>query len=85
MSANDPQWSIRHDFLYPIGSYHGIVTPDRLAFNANLQEFAQKVGYVSGLHAAGKLSSGEAYQRIHSLWRELKHSKKTMLAEDFQP
>ena len=62
-------------FLYPCARYHGPVKPEQLVFNANLQEFAQRVGYVSNLHTGGKLSSGEAFEEICQLWHDLKCSK----------
>lgn len=63
------------DFLYPHAHYHGSVRPEQLVFNANLQEFAQRVGYVSGLHTGGKLSSDEAFEEVRQLWKTLKRSK----------
>ena len=71
-------------FLYPKGSYRGDYSPSNpnsLVFNANLQEFAQKVAYVCGLETNGKISSKEAYDRIKELWHQLKASKKELLNE----
>jgi hypothetical protein len=45
-----------------------------MVFNANLQEFANRVGYISNLETAGKLSPQESYKQIESLWQELKRS-----------
>ena len=67
------------DFLYPIGCYHGRGKPENLVFNANLQEFSQKVSYISNLETNGKLSPYEAYKQIKSLWKQLKRSKKQLL------
>jgi hypothetical protein len=36
-----------NDFLSPHSSYAGHFTPENLAFNANLQEFAQKISWLS--------------------------------------
>jgi hypothetical protein len=33
----------KESFLYPRGRYYGQVKPENLVFNANLQEFAQKL------------------------------------------
>ncbi|MEG3438019.1 hypothetical protein V0288_12900 [Pannus brasiliensis CCIBt3594] len=71
--------SARENFLYPRAGYYGMFTPENLVFNANLQEFSQKVALISSLHTGGKLSTPEAYERIHDLWRGLKHSKKALL------
>jgi isopropylmalate/homocitrate/citramalate synthase len=68
----------RSDFIYHRNRYSGAVQPENLVFNANLQEFAQKVGYISSLETAGKLSPEEAYRQIKALWRELKSSKKQL-------
>jgi hypothetical protein len=65
----------RNDFLYPRSRYRGVVEPKNLVFNANLQEFAQKVTYISNLETAGKLSPEAAYQQIEDLWQHLKRSK----------
>ena len=66
------------DFLYPRASYYGQSNPQNLVFNANLQEFSQQVNYICGLSTNGKLTQQEAYQKIHSLWRQLKRSKKQL-------
>lgn len=65
-------------FIYPYNRYYGTFTAESLAFNANLQEFAQKVGYISILETSGKLSSQEAYSQIKELWKQLKRSKKEL-------
>ncbi|MBE9047213.1 hypothetical protein IQ255_22900 [Pleurocapsales cyanobacterium LEGE 10410] len=69
-------------FLYPKGSYRGNFSPNNLVFNANLQEFAQKVAYICGLETNGKISSKEAYDRIKQLWHQLKASKRELLEEN---
>ncbi len=38
-----------HNFLYPRRRYQGSVKPENLVFNANLQEFSQRVSYICGL------------------------------------
>ncbi len=68
----------KDSFLYPRSRYYGEFTPEHLAFNANLQEFSQKVSYISALETGGKLSSEQAYEQVKCLWKQLKHSKKTM-------
>ncbi|MBD2085210.1 hypothetical protein NDI49_10220 [Trichocoleus sp. ST-U3] len=65
-------------FLYPQSRYWGRFTPEELAFNANLQEFAQKISYISALQTGGKISSEQAYKDIKSLWKQLKTSKKEL-------
>ncbi len=47
-------------------------------FNANLQEFSQKITYITCLQTGGKLSTEEAYEQIKVLWKQLKHSKKEL-------
>jgi hypothetical protein len=72
----------KNDYLYPHFPYHGVWELKCLLFNANLQEFNQKVGYITGLHTSGKLSSAEAYEQIQDLWRLLKRSKKNCFDEE---
>lgn len=61
-------------YLYPCYPYHGHFTPQELVFNANLQEFAQRVSYISAFQTRGKISAREAYDQIHQLWQELSDS-----------
>jgi hypothetical protein len=70
--------SATSDFLYPRGNYRGNFQPQHLVFNANLQEFAQRVGYISNLETNGKLSPEESYKEIKTLWKQLKRSKKSL-------
>ena len=69
----------KNDFLYPQSGYRGDFSPQNLAFNANLQEFANKVAYICALETNGKISAKEAYDRIKELWHQLKTSKKELL------
>jgi hypothetical protein len=66
----------RDNFLFPRSRYYGEFSPQQLTFNANLQEFAQRISYISGLQTGGKLSPDEAYDQIRSLYKQLKRSKK---------
>ncbi len=71
------------DFLYPRSSYRGKVKPENLVFNANLQEFAQRVSYICNLETAGKITPQEAYHQIKDLWKSLKRSKQQLgIGED---
>jgi hypothetical protein len=73
----------KEDFLYPKTPYRGEVKPENLVFNANLQEFAQKVSYICNLETGGKISSVQAYRQIKELWKVLKESKKQLgIGED---
>lgn len=78
--------NIRHEkeeFLYPTSRYHGEFTPEYLAFNANLQEFAQRVSILCALETGGKIKPDAAYKEIKQLWKQLKKSKENLL--DSQP
>jgi hypothetical protein len=75
---NQPDNS-KEQFLFPTAKYRGEFTPGNLVFNANLQEFAQRVGYICALESGGKISSKDAYNDIKNLWAELKKSKKLLL------
>jgi hypothetical protein len=69
----------RDNFLYPRSKFWGDFTPQNLTFNANLQEFAQRISYICNLETAGKMSADEAYREIKDLWKQLKQSKKNLL------
>lgn len=69
----------KEDFFYPTARYRGDFTPEHLAFNANLQEFAQRVSILCGLETSGKIAPGEAYKQIKELWQDLKISKQNLL------
>ncbi|MDH6061073.1 hypothetical protein NWP17_11575 [Chrysosporum bergii ANA360D] len=68
----------KDDFFYPRGRYYGHVKPENLVFNANLQEFAQRISYICNLETGGKLSPEEAYEQIKVLWKQLKKTKKQL-------
>ena len=68
----------RSDFLYPRSRYYGQVRPENLVFNANLQEFAQRINFICALETSGKLSPDEAYEQIKNLWKQLKRTKKQL-------
>jgi hypothetical protein len=72
---NLPQVDHKNRFFYPKSPYRGRFTPQTLIFNANLQEFAQKVEYIAGLHSNGKLTTEEAYQQLQLMWKELQKSQ----------
>lgn len=63
-----------NNFLYLHSRYRGNVKPENLVFNANLQEFSQRVSYICGLETNGKLTPNEAVQQIQSLWQQLQQS-----------
>ncbi|MDJ0531247.1 MAG: hypothetical protein QNJ70_01915 [Xenococcaceae cyanobacterium MO_207.B15] len=75
----------KDDFLNPISKYYGEFTPGNLAFNYNLQEFANQVSYICGLESNGKINSHEAYERIKELWSKLKISKTELLDKNDNP
>ncbi len=68
----------KNNFLYPRSPYSGQVKPENLVFNANLQEFAQRVTYICNLETNGKLLPEEAYNQIKTLWKQLKQTKKQL-------
>jgi hypothetical protein len=72
-------------FLYPRARYRGEFSPEHLAFDANLQEFAQRVSLICGLETGGKVSQDEAYDQIKQLWKQLKKSKDGLLDEPKPP
>jgi hypothetical protein len=76
---NQPASSAKENFLHPTGHYRGEFTPEHLAFNANLQEFASRVSLLCGLETGGKLPPEDAYKQIKTLWKSLKESKQNLL------
>lgn len=56
--------------------------PEKMLFDSNLQEFANRVGLICGLETGGKISQGQAYERIKELWKKLKESKKNLHVAD---
>lgn len=71
-----PNYQDKNSFLYPRSRYYGQVQPK--TFNANLQEFAQKVSYITSLETGGKLSTEEAFSQLEALWKQLDSSKKKL-------
>ncbi len=67
-----------NEMLHPRSRYHGQFSPENLAFNANLQEFSQRIGYICALETGGKLPQIQAYKEIKALWKQLKKSKKEL-------
>ncbi|MEH1924723.1 DUF7219 family protein [Nostoc sp.] len=70
-----PNHEDKNSFLYPRDRYHGKFQPNNLVFNANLQEFSQRVSYITSLETGGKLSPEEAFSQIEALWKRLEDSK----------
>ncbi|MGG6294425.1 DUF7219 family protein [Leptolyngbya sp. AN02str] len=76
--SNQPP-SDKDRFIYPKAKYQGDFTPEKLAFDANLQEFAQRVAMLCSLETGGKLEPEAAYREIKEMWRKLKKSKAQLL------
>jgi len=72
-------------FIFPHGRYYGEFTPENVIFNANLQEFAQRISFICNLETSGKISPDEAYEEIKNLWGTLKKSKKQLKIGDRGP
>ncbi|MEA5572059.1 hypothetical protein [Calothrix sp. UHCC 0171] len=68
----------KDEFLYPRGRYYGQVKPENLVFNANLQEFAQRISIICSLETSGKITPEEAYEQVKVLWKQLKRTKKEL-------
>jgi hypothetical protein len=66
------------NFLYPQNRYYGEVKPENLVFNANLQQFTQRVGYISALASNGKISVEQAFTQIDALWEQVEKSKQQL-------
>lgn len=70
--------SSKDEFLFPRSRYRGTVKPENLVFNANLQEFAQRVSFITNLETNGKMTPEESYREVKELWKQLKQSKKAL-------
>jgi hypothetical protein len=68
-------------FMNPISRYRGEFSPENLAFDANLQEFTNRISIICALETGGKISPIEAYQQIKDLWAELEQSKNNLLPD----
>jgi hypothetical protein len=76
---NEKPDSAKDSFFNPQSSFRGDFTPENLAFNANLQEFANRISIICNLETGGRLSADDAYQQIKQLWKQLKESKAELL------
>jgi glutathione peroxidase-family protein len=74
MKTNTLQNS-KQNLLYPHHNYRGTFTPNQLMFNANLQEFSQKVTYIVNFETNGQLTAGQAYQELETLWEKIKECR----------
>ncbi|MCU0567008.1 MAG: hypothetical protein MUF49_10470 [Oculatellaceae cyanobacterium Prado106] len=85
-NSENPQGADAKDqFFNPRGSYRGEFTPEQLAFNANLQEFANRVSILCNLETGGRIPADEAYREIKQLWKQLKESKEEFLDAEKPP
>ena len=55
---------------------------EEMIFDANLKEFANRVGIICGLESGGKISQAEAYRQVRDLWKQLKKSRKNLQISD---
>ena len=69
-------------FFNLISNFRGEFSPQNLAFNANLQEFTNRISIICALETGGKISSNEAYQQIKELWIKLDASRQNLLGDD---
>lgn len=72
--SNDKAIPTKEDLLTPRARYKGEFTPENLAFDSNLQEFAQRVAYICGLETAGKITPDSAHRQIRELYEQLERT-----------
>ncbi|MFN5856003.1 MAG: hypothetical protein ACK456_08930 [Pseudanabaenaceae cyanobacterium] len=84
-SEPQPENASLDAMLYPKVPYRGEVSLPNIIFDANLQEFAQRITLICALESGGKISQGEAYQQIKELWINLHESKKNLFDNPPQP
>jgi hypothetical protein len=80
-----PEPSEKDNFLFPTGRYYGEFTPEKLLFDANLQEFSHRVTIICALENGGKIPPLDAYNQIKALWQKLSNSRDNLLADDENP
>ena len=68
--------------MNPISNFRGEFTPQNLAFDANLQEFTNRISIICALETGGKISPNEAYLQIKELWKKLDASRQHLLSDD---
>ncbi len=78
---HDHNQADKNNFLYQRHRYLGKFTPQDFVFNANLQEFSQRVNYICNLQSREKLSLQESYAEIEELWQQLKKSFKALVPQ----
>jgi hypothetical protein len=76
---SDDSDHVKRKFLNPQSGFRGEFTPENLAFNANLQEFANRISIICNLETGGRIPADEAYKQIKQLWKQLKQSKAELL------
>jgi len=65
--------------LEAFSSYHGNdLSPERLTFHHNLEQFADRVGLIVGLQSNGKISQEDALAEIRQIWKQLRTSHKDL-------
>ena len=82
---NDNPENVKDKFFNPQSRYRGEFTPESLAFNANLQEFANRISIICSLETGGRMNTEDAYKEIKQLWKQLKKSKAELLDAPQQP
>jgi hypothetical protein len=65
----------RTNFIYAPSPYRGRIEPRYVAFDAWLQQFAQRVSYICCLETSGKLPAEEAYRQLNCLSKQLKRNR----------
>jgi hypothetical protein len=75
----------KNNFFSARSRHYGGGKAENLTFNADLREFANRIGYVTALETSGKLSPDEACKQIKSLWKQLKRSKKALSISNDPP
>jgi hypothetical protein len=69
-------------FLNPISRFRGEFSPQNIAFDANLQEFTNRISLICSLETGGKITPVEAYNQIKKLWHDLDTSRNNLLGDD---
>jgi len=77
-TENEATMTAKDEFLHPRSRYHGQIKPEELVFNANLQEFTQRISFICNLQTNGKLSAEASYQQVKDLWQQLERTSNSL-------
>jgi hypothetical protein len=58
---------------------------EEVLLDANIREFGHTISLICALETGGKITADEAFALIKKTWKELKGSRKSLLADNKPP